>query len=192
MTAETCPHYLALDAEDVADGATEFKCAPPIRERENRERLWQGLASGVLDMIVSDHSPAPPETKHRDSGDFARAWGGIASLGVALPVVWTEARRRGHSLSDLASWMSGAPARLARLGTRKGALAEGRDADFFVFDPEAEWTVEPALLRHRHKLSPYAGRRVRGIVAATYLKGEKIYESGHDVGAPAGELILSA
>jgi len=145
----------------------------------------------VLDMVVSDHSPSPPEMKHLESGDFGRAWGGIASLGVALPVVWTEARRRGHSLSDLAGWMSGAPARLARLETRKGALAEGRDADFFVFDPEAEWTVEPGLLRHRHKLSPYAGRRVCGIVTATYLKGEKIYDEGRDVGAPAGDLILS-
>jgi allantoinase len=191
-TAETCPHYLALDAEDVVDGATEFKCAPPIRSRENREGLWGGLASGVLDLVVSDHSPSPPDLKHRASGDFARAWGGIASLGLALSVVWTEARQRGHSLSDVARWMSAAPSRLARLDGCKGALAAGYDADLVIFDPEAEWTVEPENLRHRHKLSPYAGRRLRGVVEATYLKGEKIYENGKDLGPPAGELLLSA
>ncbi len=191
VTAETCPHYLALAAEDVPDGATEFKCAPPIRENENRERLWQGLASGVLDMVVSDHSPAPTDLKQRASGDFASAWGGIASLGLALSVVWTEARGRGHTLSDVARWMSAAPSRLARLEGCKGALAAGQDADLVVFDPEAEWTVEAERLRHRHKLSPYAGRRLLGVVEATYLKGEKIYENGRDIGAPAGELLLS-
>ena len=191
VTAETCPHYLAFAAEDIADRATEFKCAPPIRESENRERLWRGLASGVLDMVVSDHSPVPPELKQTASGDFARAWGGIASLGLALSVVWTEARRRGHSLSDVVRWMSAAPSRLARLEGCKGALAAGQDADLFVFDPETEWTVEPERLRHRHKLSPYAGRLLTGVVQATYLKGEKIYEEGRDIGAPAGELLLS-
>jgi allantoinase len=192
VTAETCPHYLSLDAEDIPDGATEFKCAPPIRERENRDRLWQGLAEGVCDMVVSDHSPAPPDLKQRATGDFARAWGGIASLGLALSLVWTEARRRGHSLSDVARWMSAAPARLARLDGWKGAIAAGQDADFVLFDPEAEWTVESERLRQRHKLSPYAGRRLRGAVLATYLKGEKIYEKGQDIGAPAGQLLLSA
>lgn len=192
VTAETCPHYLAIDAEDVPDGATEFKCAPPIRERENRERLWAALGTGVLDMIVSDHSPSPPEMKRRDSGDFALAWGGISSLGLALSVVWTEARRRGLSLSDVARWMALAPARLSRLEACKGAIAAGQDADLVVFDPEAEWTVAPELLRHRHKLSPYAGRRLTGAVVATYLKGEKIWEKGRDIGSPSGELLLSA
>lgn len=191
VTAETCPHYLALDAEAVPDGATEFKCAPPIRERENRERLWRSLASGALDLIASDHSPAPPDLKERASGDFGRAWGGVASLGLALPVVWTEARRRGHSLADVARWMSSAPARLVRLDGWKGAVAAGQDADLVVFDPEAEWRVAPDRLRHRHKLSPYAGRTLAGAVVATYLKGEKIYESGRDFGAPRGEILLS-
>jgi allantoinase len=191
VTAETCPHYLALAAEEVADGATEFKCAPPIREHENRERLWKGLATGALDMVVSDHSPAPAPLKEKASGDFGRAWGGIASLGLALPVVWTEARRRGHSLSELARWMSAAPARLARLDPWKGSLAVGQDADFLIFDPEAEWTVEAGRLRHRHKVSPYVGKRLAGLVVATYLKGEKIYEAGSDLGVPAGELLLS-
>ena len=192
ITAETCPHYLALDAEEIPDGATEFKCAPPIREKENRERLWQGLVSGSIDMVVSDHSPSPPELKRRDTGNFAQAWGGISSLGLALSVVWTEARRRGHSLSDLARWMSSAPARLARLESWKGSIAAGQDADLVVFDPEAEWTVAPEGLRHRHKLSPYTGRTLSGAVEATYLKGEKIWEKGRDIGRPAGELLLSA
>jgi allantoinase len=192
VTAETCPHYLALEAEEIPDGATEFKCAPPIREKENRERLWAGLGSGIVDMIASDHSPSPPELKQRDTGDFARAWGGISSLGLALPVVWTEARRRGHSLSDLARWMSAAPARLARLEAWKGAIAPGQDADLVVFDPEAGWSVGPQNLRHRHKLSPYLGRRLSGSVEATYLKGEKIWERGRDIGRPTGELMLSA
>ncbi len=192
ITAETCPHYLALVAEEILDGATEFKCAPPIREKENRERLWQGLGAGVIDMVVSDHSPSPPELKRRDTGDFAQAWGGISSLGLALSVVWTEARRRGHSLSDLSRWMSSAPARLSRLESCKGSIAAGQDADLVVFDPEAEWTVAPESLRHRHKLSPYAGRRLSGVVEATYLKGEKIWEKGRDIGGPSGELLLSA
>lgn len=191
VTAETCPHYLALDAEDVPDGATEFKCAPPIRERENRERLWRALASGALDMVASDHSPAPPHLKQRASGDFSRAWGGIASLGLALSVVWTEARHRGHSLADVVRWMSAAPARLVRLDGWKGAVAEGQDADLVVFDAEAQWPVVAERLRHRHKLSPYAGRSLTGAVVATYLKGEKIYEKGQDIGAPAGEILLS-
>lgn len=192
VTAETCPHYLALESEEVPDGATEFKCAPPIREKENRGRLWAGLESGVLDMVVSDHSPSPPELKQRDTGSFAGAWGGISSLGLALPVVWTEARRRGRSLSDLARWMSQAPARLARLEAWKGSIAPGQDADLVVFDPEAEWSVTPEDLRHRHKLSPYIGRKLTGAVAATYLKGEKIWEKGRDIGSPGGELMLSA
>jgi allantoinase len=192
VTAETCPHYLAIDAEDVPDGATEFKCAPPIRDRQNREKLWAALSEGVLDMVVSDHSPSPPEGKHRDSGDFARAWGGIASLGVGLSVVWTEARRRGRSLSDVARWMALAPARLARLEAWKGSIAAGQDADLVVFDSEAEWTLSPEALRYRHRLSPYTGRRLSGAVVATYLKGEKIWEKGRDIGNPSGELLLSA
>ena len=191
VTAETCAHYLALAAEDIADGATEFKCAPPIRERENRERLWRALSSGVLDMVVSDHSPAPPEIKARETGDFAKAWGGIASLGLTLSVVWTEAHRRGCTLADVARWMSAAPARFARLDPWKGRIEAGQDADLVVFDPEDQWTVDPSLLRYRHKLSPYAGRRLSGTVAAAYLKGEKIYERGRDIGGPAGELLLS-
>jgi allantoinase len=190
LSVETCPHYLVFAAEEVADGATEFKCAPPIRERENRERLWDAVLHGPVSMIVSDHSPAPPAMKRRESGDFTRAWGGISSLEVGLAAVWTEGSRRGLSLEGLAERMSAAPARLAGLERRKGAIEAGRDADLVVFDPDAEWTVEPESLAQRHKLTPYAGRRLRGRVERTLLRGREIYVRGDFPGAPAGEIIL--
>ena len=192
VTAETCPHYLCFSAEEVADGATEFKCAPPIRERENRERLWQGLAAGTLDMVVSDHCPSPPELKKRDSGDFAQAWGGISSLGLTLAATWTAASERGFGLEDLTRWLSAAPAKLAGLSPWKGAIAPGKNADFVVWDPETSWRVEPSKLHQRHKLTPYAGRVLKGVVAATYLKGRKIYERGEFLSTPRGEILLSA
>ena len=191
VTAETCPHYLCFSAEEVADGATEFKCAPPIRERENRERLWEGLAAGTIDMVVSDHSPCPPELKKRESGDFAQAWGGISSLGLTLAVTWTAASARGFSLEHLTRWMSTAPAKLAGLSPWKGAIAPGKNADLVVWNPEAEWRIEPDTLYPRHKLTPYAGRVVKGIVETTYLKGRKIYERGRFLSTPRGEILLS-
>ncbi|HYP02097.1 MAG TPA: allantoinase AllB [Pyrinomonadaceae bacterium] len=178
FTAETCPHYLAFAAEDVPDGATEFKCCPPVRERANCEELWRALDAGVLDMIVSDHSPCPPALKRREEGDFLAAWGGIASLQLRLPVVWTEARRRGYSLERVVEWLAAAPARLVELDGRKGALRSGCDADIIVFRPDAQFQVEPQMLHHRHKLTPYAGQTLSGVVEATYLRGLKIYERG--------------
>ena len=189
LTAETCPHYLFFAAEEVPDGATEFKCCPPIRERENRERLWEALRAGTIQMVVSDHSPCPPVLKLREEGDFLKAWGGIASLQLRLPAVWTEARRRGHTLIDLARWTADAPARLAGLDRRKGSIAPGRDADLLIFDPDATFRVAPEHLEHRHKLTPYAGLPLRGVVAATYLRGEKIYERGRCAAEPAGQLL---
>ncbi|HKA86947.1 MAG TPA: allantoinase AllB [Haliangiales bacterium] len=171
VTAETCPHYLHLAAEDIADGATPFKCAPPIRGRANRELLWGALASGVVDMIVSDHSPCAPELKRLERGDFAAAWGGIAGLQLALPVVWTEASRRGLGLADVARWMCDGPARLAGLDGRKGRIAPGHDADLVVFRPEARFRVDPARLRHRHRVTPYAGEELAGVVDATFVRG---------------------
>ncbi|WP_263352604.1 allantoinase AllB [Acidicapsa acidisoli] len=175
ITVETCPQYLWFAAEEIPDGATEFKCAPPIRNADNREALWQALRDGVIDMVATDHSPCPPEMKNRDSGRFDQAWGGIASLGLALPVVWTGLRQRGGGLELLAKWMAEGPARLAGLTGRKGALAPGYDADFAVLDSEAEWTVTEEDLRFRHKLSPYLGASLRGKVLETYLRGECIY-----------------
>lgn len=189
LTAETCPHYLSFAAEEIPDGATEFKCCPPIRERENRERLWGALGRGVIGMVVSDHSPCPPELKRRDEGDFLRAWGGISSLQLRLPAVWTEARRRGHTLPDLARWLALEPARLAGLDARKGSVAPGRDADLVVWDADATFRVTPDLVEHRHKLTPYAGRTLSGVVEATYLRGAKIYERGSFPGEPTGELL---
>jgi allantoinase len=190
ITAETCPHYLALASEEIADGATEFKCCPPIRERENRERLWSALGENLIGMIVSDHSPCPPEMKRREAGDFLAAWGGISSLQLRLPVVWTEARRRGFRLERLTEWLAAAPARLAGLEDRKGAIRVGADADLVVWKPDETFRVDPSALEHRHKLTPYAGRELSGVVAATFLRGEKIYGRGEFAAEPRGKFLL--
>jgi allantoinase len=179
ITAETCPHYLHFTAETVPPGATEFKCCPPIRERENRELLWQGLADGTIDFVVSDHSPCPASMKLRETGDFLTAWGGIASLQLRLPVVWTEARRRGFSLRELTDWLCTNPARQVSLGSRKGSIAVGCDADIVIWNPERAFTVDAAHLEHRHKLTPYEGERLTGAVEKTFLRGRKIYDESH-------------
>jgi allantoinase len=190
LFVETCPHYLVFAAEEIPDGDSRFKCAPPIRERENRERLWEGLRSGLIDTIGTDHSPAPSELKHLDTGDLIRAWGGIASLQVALPAVWTEAHRRGFSLEQLARWMSRRPAELLGLSKSKGSIAAGRDADLVVFNAEATAVVDPATLFDRHKLTPYAGRPLRGVVEATYLRGRPVYRMGHFDTTARGKPLL--
>jgi len=190
VSAETCPHYLTFASEEIPDRATEFKCAPPIRDRANRERLWAALARGAIDLVVSDHSPSPPRLKCRDSGDFQKAWGGISSLQLSLSAAWSGASARGFSIADLARWMSRSPAELAGLARWKGSIAPGFDADLVVFDPDVSWTVDPAKLRHRHPLTPYAGRVLKGKVVATYLRGDKVYEKGRFLGAPRGEIVL--
>ncbi|HET8890594.1 MAG TPA: allantoinase AllB [Candidatus Angelobacter sp.] len=182
VTVETCPHYLAFRAEEIPDGATEFKCAPPIREANNREKLWQGLRDGDIDMIVTDHSPCPPQMKQKSAGDFFAAWGGIASLQLSLPVIWTEAKSRGFKEEDIARWMAAAPARLAGLSNQKGKIAPGYDADLVVWDPAEEFTVEPEDLCHRHKLIPYANRRLCGVVKETYLRGQPISSARQPLG----------
>ena len=178
VTVETCPHYLHLEAEGIADGATQCKCAPPIRNRANREQLWQGLKEGVIDMVVTDHSPCPPAMKKLEEGNFRTAWGGIASLSLALAVMWTEAQKRGFTLNDIARWMSSQPATLAGCNARKGQLADGFDADFVVFDPEAEFTVTRDRLHQRHAITPYLGEKLRGVVKRTYLRGTLIFSDG--------------
>jgi allantoinase len=189
VTAETCPHYLHFAADDVPDGATEYKCAPPIRSAADREALWQGLVDGTLDAVVSDHSPCPPEMKGRDSGDFMAAWGGIASLQLGLAVVWTGARLRGVSFERLATWMSAAPARLLGLNSRKGVLAPGFDADFVVWEPEAEFVVSAGELLHRHPLSPYVGARLAGVVNSTWVRGQCVYNRNRGRIDVQGQLI---
>lgn len=186
VSVETCPHYLHLSAETIANGATVSKCAPPIRSRENGERLWQGLSDGTIEMVVTDHSPCPPAMKRLTEGNFRRAWGGIASLSVALPLMWTEASRRGFTLLDLARWMAAAPARLAGCDARKGRIAAGYDADFVVFDSDLEFIVTEDRLRYRHPISPYLGERLRGVVKATYLRGDPVFAGEEFPGEPGG------
>jgi allantoinase len=186
VSVETCPHYLHLVAETIPRGATLFKCAPPIRRRENCEELWQGLRDGTIDLVATDHSPCPPEMKRLAEGNFRSAWGGIASLSMALPLMNTEASKRGFSLTDIARWMSEAPANLAGCHTRKGRLAAGHDADFVVFDPETEFVVTKDRLHYRHPVSPYLGEKLRGVVKATYLRGNLVYSGGDFPGEPAG------
>ena len=190
ITAETCPHYLHFAAEEIPEGATEFKCCPPIREASNREKLWKGLADGTIGLIVSDHSPCPGEMKLRGSGDFMKAWGGIASLQLRLAVIWTEAARRGFSLLDMTRWLCANPAGQVSLDSRKGTIAPGSDADLVIWNPDAQFTVSAAALRHRHKISPYDGEPLKGVVQKTFLRGQKIYDDGHVVESPLGHMLL--
>jgi allantoinase len=186
VTVETCPHYLHLEAEAIPDGATLYKCAPPVRSRANREALWQGLRDGIIDLVVTDHSPCPPAMKRLDESSFRTAWGGIASLSVALAVMWTEASQRGLSLTDIARWMAEAPARLAGCHSRKGQIAAGYDADLVVFDPEASFRVTPERLHYRHPVSLYLGETLCGVVKATYLRGQPVFVDGTFPGESRG------
>jgi allantoinase len=183
ITVETCPHYLWFAAEEIPDGATEFKCAPPIRTKDNRGALWDALESGTISMVATDHSPCPPEMKCHDEGRWDLAWGGIASLGLALPIMWTALNRRGLDVAPSAErigrWMALEPAKLARLAGRKGSLAFGLDADIVVFNPEARWTVSEESLWFRHKLSPYLGQHLCGQVLETWLRGEIVFQRDH-------------
>jgi allantoinase len=191
VSVETCPHYLHLSAETIADGATLRKCAPPVRSRENCEKLWQGLRDGTIDMVVTDHSPCPPAMKRLAEGNFRTAWGGIASLSVALPLMWTAARKRGFTLLDLAKWMAAGPARLAGCNKNKGSIAAGYIADFVVFDPEREFTVTEDKLYYRHPVSPYLGETLRGVVKTTYLRGNPVFAAGEFPGKPAGREYIA-
>lgn len=190
ITVETCPHYLHFAAEDIRQGATEFKCCPPIRERENREQLWEALRDGTIDMVVSDHSPCPPDMKLREQGDFMKAWGGISSLQLRLPVMWTEASARGFELNQVTEWLSGAPARQVGLAERKGSISVGCDADLVIWNPDREFRVEPEMIHHRHKLTPYAGEVLRGVVEKTFLRGQMVYDGGGFASASGGQIIL--
>jgi allantoinase len=183
LTAETCPHYLVFTAQAIADGSTQFKCCPPIREADNREDLWAALRSGDIDCIVSDHSPCTPELKQLEVGDYRSAWGGISSLQLGLPAIWTEARQRGHTLLDVVRWMAERPAEIARL-TRKGQIERGYYADFAVFAPDDAFVVDVARLHHRNPVTPYAQRPLAGVVRSTWLRGHRV-----DADDPRGQLI---
>ena len=189
VTVETCPHYLTFAAEDIPSTATEFKCCPPVRERENREKLWEALSEGVIDMVVSDHSPCTPHLKLKEQGDFMQAWGGIASLQFSLPVMWTNARARGFGLQQLSEWMSQRPAQLAGLQHRKGQLKPGYDADLVIWNPQATFTVAPPIIHHKHKLTPYNGRLLHGVVEMVFVRGHKVYDHGQFSEKPLGQLL---
>jgi allantoinase len=190
ITVETCPHYLCLEAEAIPDGATHFKCAPPIREHDNREALWQALFEGVIDFVITDHSPCLPELKRLDVGDFHGAWGGISSLQLGLSTVWSDAKRRGATPANLARWMSEGPARFAGLGSKKGRIARGYDADLVVWEPDASFAVTKEQLFFRHKVSPYLGAELFGRVSRTVLRGATIFDGQTPVGEPSGVRLL--
>lgn len=188
ITAETCPHYLTLNSEEIEDGATHFKCAPPIRENQNREHLWEGLNRGLISFIVSDHSPCTPQLKNRETGNFDTAWGGIAGLQFSLPVIWTEMVKRGLTLGHLSHWMSEATVSFLKIQGKPGRIVVGADADLVVWDPKAEFTLEESQIFHRHKVTPYLGRKLQGVVKRTFVRGEQIYGNGK-VTSPLGREV---
>jgi allantoinase len=189
ITGETCPHYLTFAAEDIVHGATAFKCAPPIRERAQREALWRALIDAEIDLVVTDHSPAPPSIKCIEGGDFVRAWGGIASLQIGFAAAWTGARERGIPFETVVRWMSVAPAALAGLTSHKGSISVGADADLVFWDPDARGVVDPARLHHRHPVTPYAGLTLAGAVKRTLLRGQTVFQDGDLAPEPLGKVI---
>lgn len=190
ITVETCPHYLAFAAEDIAEGETLFKCAPPIRERANNDLLWEALRSGLISMVVTDHSPATPTLKGMDTGRFSEAWGGIASLQFSLPATWTEARKRGFHIHHIAAWMSSNVARFLGLDLQKARIAPGFDADLVAWNPEAACPTHPTDIHHRHPVSPYAGKRLQGQVLQTWVAGKIVYDHGEFPNFGIGKIML--
>ncbi|REK10946.1 MAG: allantoinase AllB [Planctomycetota bacterium] len=189
ISVETCPHYLHFSSDQVPEGATQFKCAPPFRDASQREQLWEGLRRGGIDTVGSDHSPCPPAMKHLESGDFVAAWGGISSLELTLPVVWTGAAARSFDLATVFGWLSERPSQLVGLGDRKGRIAPGFDADLVVWNPEARWTVDAERLHQRHKLTPYDGAELCGRVERTYVRGHRAWSSPTICETPPGQLL---
>ncbi|MFI5132041.1 MAG: allantoinase AllB, partial [Chitinophagales bacterium] len=189
LTVETGQHYLYFTAERIKDGQTQFKCAPPIRENENNKRLWEALKEGIIDFVATDHSPAPPEMKELTSGDFMKAWGGISSIQFAMPVLWTAAKKKGCSIADMAKWLSEKPALLP--GLAKGKIQQGYDADLVVWDPEKSFMVTENIIQHKHKITPYLGEELFGMVEQTYLKGEKVFDNGELIQLNKGSIILN-
>ena len=189
LTAETAQHYLYFNAEDIKNGQTEYKCAPPIREKANNEKLWQALKEGVIDFVATDHSPAPPDMKELASGDFMKAWGGISSIQFALPVLWTAAKKHGCSLNDIAKWLCNNSSILPGLQNRKGKIAKGYDADFVVWNPEKKFTVTEGIIHHKHKITPYLNEELSGVVEQTWLNGEKLFDEGKFLHLNKGSIL---
>ncbi|MBT6796896.1 MAG: allantoinase AllB, partial [Candidatus Marinimicrobia bacterium] len=182
LTVETCPHYLHFSSERISDGDTRFKCAPPIWNGENRENLWAGLEEGIINFITSDHSPCTPELKNLEAGNFEKAWGGISSIQFALPVIWTECKQRGYSLEQLINWMSKQPAKFVGVDDLKGQISPGFDADLVCWNPDKKYIIKKEAIHHKNKLTPYEGESLYGVVNATFLRGQKVYENGQFLG----------
>ena len=190
VTVETGQHYLYFNADQIRDGQTQFKCAPPIREKANNEKLWQALKEGIIDFVATDHSPAPPDMKELQSGDFIKAWGGISSIQFALPVLWTAAKNRGCDLMNITKWLCEHPSRLPGLENTKGKIEKGYDADLVIWDPESSFIVNESMIHHRHKITPYLGEKLYGVVRQTWLAGEKVYDNGNFIHLNKGSIIL--
>jgi allantoinase len=191
LTVEAGQHYLYFNAENIKDGQTQFKCAPPIREKENNERLWQALKDGIIDFVATDHSPAPPEMKQLSTGDFMKAWGGISSIQFALPVLWTAAKKHDCDVDDILNWLVKKPAGLAGIQNSKGKIQKGYDADLVVWDPEKTFTVTNDIIQYRHKITPYLGEELYGVIEQTWLGGEKVFDGGKFLLLNKGKIILS-
>jgi allantoinase len=190
LTVETGQHYLYFNAEGIKDRQTSFKCAPPIREKENNEQLWQALKDGTIDFVATDHSPAPPGLKEITSGNFMKAWGGISSVQFALPVLWTAAKKHSCSLNDIAKWLCEKPAVLPGLQKKKGKIQKGYDADMVVWDPEKSFTVTEEIIHHKHKVTPYLNEQLSGVAEQTWLQGEKVFDNGKYLHLNKGKLLL--
>ena len=189
LTVETGQHYLFFNAEEIPDGATQYKCAPPIRERENNDRLWAALKEGIIDFVATDHSPATPGLKEMESGNFMKAWGGIASLQFSLPALWTAAKKRNCSPIDMANWLCANPAKLAGLEKSKGRMAAGFDADIIIWDDSKELTISETMIHHRHKITPYLQKKLSGFTEQTYLGGLEVYKNGKFSALNQGKLL---
>ncbi len=190
LTVETGQHYLYFTAEEIKDGQTQFKCAPPIREKENNKKLWQALQNGLIDFVATDHSPATPSLKEIESGDFMKAWGGIASIQFALPVLWTAAKKRNGTFNDMAKWLCENPAKLCGQQNKKGKITKGFDADLIVVDDAITFTVDEDCCHHKHKVSPYMGETLHCVVEQTFLAGEKVYGEGKFIQLNKGKVLV--
>ncbi|MBC7472830.1 MAG: allantoinase AllB, partial [Candidatus Sericytochromatia bacterium] len=190
FTAETCPHYLTFNSEDIKDGDTRFKCCPPIREKSNNEKLWNGIKTGIIDFIVSDHSPCTANLKLMETGDIEKAWGGISGLQFSLSLIWTEAKKRNISIEELSKLMSLKTAEFIGLKDSKGKIAKGYDADFVIWNPEKTFIIDESIIHHKNKITPYLDKKLYGVVESTYLRGNKIYENGCFIDQPKGEFLL--
>jgi allantoinase len=190
ITVETAQHYLYFNSEEIRNGRTQFKCAPPIRQKANNDQLWEALKDGIIDFVATDHSPAPPDLKQMETGDFTKAWGGISSLQFALPILWTAAKQRGFTPVDIARWLSEEPAKLIGLAGHKGKIAKGYDADLVIWDAEASFKLVEEMIEHKHKVTPYLAERLSGVVVQTYLGGVKIFDNGEFTQLNSGKTIL--